>query len=183
MELPKEDLIKGRITIYNDTPREIVLAAEEYRDHVDKCRKRSTFVEEIEFGYLAMNLILGLILTALAAERAAEMLYATLPIMLLNIFAYIFFGVIKRNLLFCTLCTALFITVSLLFIILVIADFVLFFMHRHITEELKKEPGYPAFAKFQVHYVRGNKPVEKNDRSLFEWDYDEVTKDDKEDTI
>ena len=185
MELPEEALRKGRITIYNDTPREIVLAAEEYREHVDKCRKRSAFVEEIEFGYLVMNILLGLVLTALCAERAAEMLYASLPIMLLNIFAYIFFGVIKRNLLFCTLCMALFITLSPLFIIVVIADFVLFFMHKHITDWLKTEPGYPAFAHFQVHYVRGNKPDDdeeekEDDNSVFEWGYDEEADEDKD---
>ena len=180
MELPEEALKKGRITIYNDTPHEVVSAAEKYREHVDKCRKRSQFVEEIEFGYLVMNLILGLLLTALSAERAAEMLYVSLPIILLNIFGYIFFGVIKRNFLFSTLCTALFIVISLLFIIVVIADFVLFFMHKHITEELKKEPGYPAFAHFQVHYVRGNKPVEENDDSVFKWEDDETVEEDED---
>lgn len=167
MELPEEALRKGRITIYNDTPFELVRAAEEYNEHLRQCRRKSRFVEEIEFGYLVMNLLLGLCVTALVAGTALETPLVSIPIILLNAFAYIFFAVIKRKLLHCTVCTALFVVVSLLYIPLVIADFVLFFMHRHITEELKKEPAYPAFAELQVHYERGNTPVERSDDELY----------------
>lgn len=182
MELPEEALKKGRITIYNDTPFELVRAAEDYNEHLRLCRKRSKFVEEIEFGYLVMNLILGLILGALFAETALGMLWASIPIMLLNVFSYIYFGVMKRNLLFCTVCTALFVFINILYFILVIADFVLFFMHRHITQGLKKEPAYPAFAELQVHYARGNAPVDGAENALFEWE-DGETAEEKKDTI
>lgn len=176
MELPEEALRKGRITIYNDTPFELVKAAEEYSKHLQECRKKSRFAEEIEFGFLVMNLILGLILGALFAEIAFEIPFVSIPITLLNVFSYIFFGVMKRNLLFCTVFTTLFIFVNILYFILVIADFVLFFMHRHITEQLKKEPAYPFFAEFQVHYARGNAPAEKDEKSAFEW-YNEENED------
>ena len=167
MELPEEAVQKGRITIYNDTPFELVRAAEDYSEHLRQCRKKSKFVEEIEFGYLVMNLLLGLVVSALAAQAALETPYISVPIMVLNVFAYIFFAFIKRNLMLCTACTALLVIVNLLYIPLVIADFVLFFMHRHITEELKKEPAYPAFAEFQVHYARGNAPVEQPDEEIY----------------
>lgn len=177
MELPEEILKKGRITIYNDTPFEVVQAANEYNEHLQKCRKKAKFVEEIEFGYLVMNLILGLCLGALFAETALEMPFVSIPIMLLNVFAYIFFGVIKRNLLVCTVCTTLFVFVSILYFILVTADFVLFFMHRHITEELKKEPGYPVFAEFQVHYARGAAPDKESENTAFDRNDDETVGD------
>ena len=173
MELPEEALRKGRITIYNDTPFELVKAAEEYSKHLQECRKKSRFAEEIEFGFLVMNLILGLILGALFAEIAFEIPFVSIPIILLNVFSYIFFGVMKRNLLFCTVFTTLFVFVNIVYFILVAADFVLFFMHRHITQELKKEPAYPNFAEFQVHYARGDAPVEEDEKSAFEWDYGE----------
>lgn len=183
MELPDEALKKGRITIYNDTPFELVKAAEDYSEHLRICRKRSRFVEEIEFGYLVMNLILELCLGALFAETALEMPFVSIPIILLNVFSYIFFGVIKRNLLFCTVCAALFVFINILYFILVIADFVLFFMHRHITEQLKKEPAYPAFAEFQVHYARGNAPACGEEKTVFEWDDKETVEEENEDKI
>ena len=190
MELPAEVIKKGRITVYNDTPFEIVKAAEEYNKHLYECRKKSKFVEEIEFGYLVMNLLLGLTVSALVAQTALETPFVTIPIMLLNAFSYIFFAFIKRNLMLSTICAALFIVVNLLYIPLVVADFVLFFMHRHIIEELKKEPAYPSFAELQVHYERGNKPAEKNQDSIFGVSEDrifeennDITVEDNEDTI
>ena len=167
MELPEEAIKKGRITIYYDTPIELVRVAEEYNRHLEVCRKKSKFLEEIEFGYLVMNLILGLCVTALVAQTALETPFVSVPIILLNVFAYIFFAFIKRNFMVSTACTALFVIVNLLYIPLVIADFVLFFMHRHISSELKSEPAYPVFAEFQVHYERGYTPVEENEASIF----------------
>lgn len=161
MELPEDVLKKGRITVYKDTPFELVKAAEEYNRYLEECRRKSRFVEEIEFGYLVMNLILVLCLTALFADSVVENPLVSVPIILLNIFAYIYFSVIRRNFLFSTICTALFVIINLLFFILLTADLIFCFMHRHITEELKKEPAYPAFAELQIHYDRRSTPTEQ----------------------
>lgn len=163
MELPEDVLEKGRITIYRDTPFELVKAAEEYNEHLKKCRKKSGLIVKIEVYYIVLNGVLGLLLTALSIAVLYELPVIYIPIILLNLFSYVFFTVLKRNFLFSIICTVLLVVVNLLFLILVAMDFLLFFMHRHIRSELKKEPAYPAFAELQVHYDRSAAPTEQYD--------------------
>lgn len=160
MELPEEALKKGRITIYKDTPFELVKAAEEYNEHLTECRKKSKLAEETVFGYLVMNMVLIPVISVLVSKSVFA-IPASILLILLNIFCSIYFSLFKKELLLSTVCAALLVIIDILYFPLVTADFILFFMHRHITGELKKEPGYPAFAEFQVHYDRRSTPTEQ----------------------
>jgi hypothetical protein len=156
MNIPDEIIKKGSIIIYNDSDREIIKDIDEYNKYMGDCRIKMKRVDEIKFGYIALN---PLVISAMiAAEAASVFSHPVLAIVLLAAYSIIFviFTLFKDNLVVSTIATVLLLILDLRFAILLIADIVLLVIHDYIEKPLKSQLSYPIFSDINVRYERFN---------------------------
>jgi len=138
--------------VYLDTDEEKVKEVKAYNDRMGQLRIKKKALEEIEFGYILVNLlvIVGVVSTNFGEFFTKPVVSAV--ILILSIVYYVIFAVLKRNFFISTVFTIPLIILSPIFAILTVTDILLCFLHKRYINFLKKQTGYPLFNDIELIY-------------------------------
>lgn len=138
--------------VYLDTDEEKVKEVKAYNDRMGQLRIKKKALEEIEFGYILVNLlvIVGVVSTNFGEFFAKPVVSAV--ILIFEIVFYVLFGILKRNFFISTVFTIPLIFLSPIFAILTVTDILLCFLHKRYVDFLKKQTGYPLFNDIELIY-------------------------------
>jgi len=108
--------------VYLDTDEEKVKEVKAYNDRMGQLRIKKKALEEIEFGYILVNLlvIVGVVSTNFGEFFTKPVVSAV--ILILSIVYYVIFAVLKRNFFISTVFTIPLIILSPIFAILTVTD-------------------------------------------------------------
>lgn len=148
-----EKIIKNcYFVVYLDTDEDKVNEIKAYNDRMGQLRIKKKALEEIEFGYILVNLLIIVgVVSANFAEAFAKPVMSAV-ILILSIVYYVIFAVLKRNFFISTVFTVPLIFLSPIYAILTVTDIVLCFLHKHYVNFLEKQTGYPRFKDIQLIY-------------------------------
>lgn len=147
----------GELTVYTDTDPELEREVTEYNKMMSGCRKKMKRVSELESGYFILNpvVVAGVLLADPYTTNNIQMGNLG-PNLVLIIFAavFIYFMIIKKNLVIPTAVSVLLLSLDIKFAILTAADVILAVWHAMLLSRLKKIEGYPRFLDIFIKYER-----------------------------
>lgn len=160
MSIPEKALKTGVLTLYSDTATlEIIREVYAHNEKMAECRMKMKQIEEIEMGFAVMNGLVTACLT-LADRKVLLTKNPTLVLICFIVFAalYVYFVLAKKDLLKGTLSVIVLLYINYKFLIIIAADFVLYFMRRNIVSKLQEIKGYPIFPDIRIIHERGKAP-------------------------
>lgn len=148
-----EEIIKnGYFAVWLDTDEDKVKDIKAYNDRMGQLRIKKKALEEIEFGYILINLLIIVGVVSANFGEVFEKPVMSVVILLFGIVFYAIFAILKCNFFISTIFTIPLIFLSPIFVILFAADIVLCFLHKHYVDFLKKQTGYPLFNDIELMY-------------------------------
>ncbi|MDE7361636.1 MAG: hypothetical protein K2N38_06865 [Oscillospiraceae bacterium] len=153
----KEARIRGTLTVYTDTDPELEREVKEYNKMMSDCRFKMKRVRELEFAYFILDIVVvvGLMIIdpyTTNYHQLSEIVSAA--VLIIFAAAFLYFTVIKKNLVIPTAVSVLLLLLDIRFAILTAADVILAVWHTMALSRLKKVDGYPTFSDITVKYER-----------------------------
>lgn len=175
--IPRGVLVKGRITIYADTPSETRLAVEAYNRRVNDCKVAlqqvavyknviQTITPMVSIAFMLLGLmhtILYPIFRGTIIDVISEPVgFWNAPVCMAALIALlavcVHFGIMKNNLRMVTLASAALIIVHWYSVAIVALNFLCYHLYNRVDAPLQKEEGYPAFIPIRIHYESCKEP-------------------------
>ena len=161
MSIPEQAIESGKISVYADTDREFVNALITYNEQMAKCRLKKKRLDEVEFAYNILNLLIIVGMIAGTAETIFN--HPLIAIIILIIYAVLFIAYSLSELHYAvsTLSSILLWVLDLRFVILTIINITLSLIYRNLNKTLKNESDYPVFRDIYICYEKGNDPAKQ----------------------
>ncbi len=134
----------GFISIYLDTPAEVVGMVKDYNEEMGVCRVTRKKMKNLESLFVIANPVLSLFFYLMALLNAHNILASSI-ITVLFLAVYVVFVFFKKNYLVVSAAAALLLVVDLRLFILLAADLAVSVLHMNINAELRSHDGYIAF--------------------------------------
>ncbi len=134
----------GFISIYLDTPAEVVGMVKDYNEEMGVCRVNRKKMKNLESAFVLINPVLSLIFYLMALIEAHNILISSI-IIVLFLAIYVIFVFFKKNFLVVSVAAAVLLAVDLRLFILLAADLAIAVLHMNINAELRSHDGYIAF--------------------------------------
>ena len=153
----KEARENGELIVYTDTDPELEREVKEYNELMYECRKKMRRVNELEGAFFILNPLIVIGLMFIDPYTTNTIQGGNLgPNLVLIIFAaaFIYFAVIKKNLVVPTAVSVLLISLHIGFAMLTAADVILAVWYTKALSRLKKVEGYPHFTDITIKYSR-----------------------------
>lgn len=157
MNIPEEAIEKRSITFYRDTDKELINAVNAYNKKKSGLRTQKKHAEMITAVFLLINPLVSLAIAAASADKVFGSALSA-AIFLAFLAVYVYFGIIRKNLLAVSAASAAAYFVSPIFILLTLTDLLLWFMHRNYDKPLREMAEYPIFSDININYEHANTP-------------------------
>lgn len=173
MELPQEITDSGVLTVTPDTDPELIIRAERYNERMRANRMFAQRHRLLGSAFLALNVIMPVVIGFIGIKAGGMFIlnprveWLEAAVLILFAAAYVFFGLIMRNLIAVTAFSAPLIFMDLRCALMAGINVVLTVFYVKYGKILKNQPGYPMFRKIHIERNDGEKfenPLDKSER-------------------
>lgn len=156
INIPKEAIESGIITVLTDTDIEVINAINTYNNRMANCRITKKHLDEIGFAF---NILNPLVIVGMIAGTASTVFrWPLIGIIILAVYSILFitFSLSDKHYIISTIASSLLLVLDLLFIILLLANIVISIMYHKMNEPLKSEEDYPIFKNIKICYEKSS---------------------------
>lgn len=152
--MPEAAIRAGYIEFYADDDLQILRDVKLYNEYIGKCRIFKKDAGRVRGAFLTANPVMLLLILFLNFNYAFNR--GALAGWMLGLFvaAFVFFGVIKTNLIFAAAATPVLLVLDIMFLALVILNALFAYLYEHYDREIRNHPTYPTFYEVDVHYIK-----------------------------
>lgn len=156
--MPEEAIRAGYIDFYADDDLQILRDVEHYNKYIGKCRIFKKDAGYIKAAFWTANPVMLLLILILNIGYAFSR--GALAWCMLGLFvgAFVFFGLIKTNLVFAAAATPVLLVLDTTFLALVVLNALFAYLYEHYDREIRDHPTYPVFYEVDVHYIKHDRP-------------------------
>lgn len=164
MEIPQEVLDSRVLTVYTDTDPELVFLVESYNKRMVDNQKQKRKLKMLESIFLMLNIAMPIIVGIIGLKAGGMFIikprieWLEVAVLILFLAAYIFFGMIKRNLIAVTAFSVPLIIMDFRCILMVGVNVVLTAFDVKYGRILTTLQGYPNFARIHIEKKNCKEP-------------------------
>lgn len=164
MEIPQEVIDSRVLTVDTDTDPELVFSVEGYNKRMFDNQKQKRKLKLLESVFLMLNIAMPIIVGIIGLKDGGMFIikprieWLEAAVLILFLAGYIFFGMIKRNLIAVTAFSVPLIIMDLRCVLMVGVNVVLTAFDVKYGRILKSLQGYPNFARIRVEKKSGKEP-------------------------
>lgn len=152
--MPEEAIRAGYIDFYADDDLQILRDVKLYNEYIGKCKIFKKDAGYVKAAFWTMNPILVIAILVLNIGYAFSR--GALAWCMLGLFAaaFVYFGIIKANLIFASAATLLLLVLDTTFLALVVFNALFAYLYERYDREIRDHPTYPVFYEVDVHYIK-----------------------------
>lgn len=158
--MPEEAIRAGYIDFYADDDLQILRDVEHYNKYIGKCKIFKKDAGYVKAAFWTANPILVIAILVLNIGYAFSR--GALAWCMLGLFvgAFVYFGIIKANLIFAAAATLLLLVLDTTFLALVVFNALFAYLYERYDREIRDHPTYPVFYEVDVHYIKHDRKDE-----------------------
>lgn len=167
MEIPQEVLDSRVLTVYSDTDPELVFSVENYNKRMVDNQKQKRKLKLLESVFLMLNIAMPIIVGIIGLKDGGMFIikpriqWLEVAVLILFVAAYVFFGMIKRNLIAVTAFSVPLVIMDFRCILMVGVNVVLTVFDVKYGRILKTLRGYPNFTRIHIEKKNKKSPDDK----------------------
>lgn len=164
MEIPQEVIDSRVLTVYPDTDPELVFSVEGYNKKMVENQKQKRKLKLLEQIFLMLNIAMPIIVGVIGLKAGGMFIikprieWLEVAVLILFAAAYVFFGMIKRNLIAVTAFSVPLVIMDLRCILMVGVNVVLTVFDVKYGRILARQQGYPNFARIHIEKKNRKEP-------------------------
>ena len=172
MEIPQEVIDSRVLMVSPDTDLELILSVEYYNGRMARSRKQMRTLLMLERLFLMLNVTLLIAVGVIGIKTGGVFILKPrvewLEYAVLGLFtaAFLWFGMIKRNLVALTLFSIPLIFMDLRCVIMAVVNIVITVFHEIKLHNVRNKQGFPLFRS--IHIERENKAPEQASKEILE---------------
>ncbi len=169
MDIPKEVLDSGVLTVYTNTDPELVSAVEKYNEQMVLNQEMKRNLRWLENIFLILNIglliIPGMIPNGVIFLLNPRIVWLENTISILFVVAFFVFGLWRRNLIAVTAFSALLLLADARYALLIGVNIVLTVFHEKNKRIVKSSAGYPTFLRIHIEKKNCKEPKKQNNEN------------------
>lgn len=156
MEIPQEIIDSGTFTVNSDTDPELIIRVEKYNEEMRENRRNKLRIRMFGSFFLALNIGMPIIIGIIGIKAGGMFIlnprveWLETGSLILFVLAFVFFGMIKRNIIAVTAFSVPLIFADLRCALMVGINIVLTVFYVKYGRILKKQRGYPRFPIIRI---------------------------------
>lgn len=158
--MPEEAIRAGYIDFYADDDLQILRDVEHYNKYIGKCKILKKDAGYVKAAFWTANPILVIAILVLNIGYAFSSGALAWCMLGLFVAAFVFFAVLKSNLIFAAAATPVLLILDTTFIALIVLNAFFAYLYERYDREIRDHPTYPVFYEVDIHYIKHDRTDE-----------------------